>query len=459
MTQHRKSTLLKPLLHLICALLLCPFRKETRGTLALAFNNLFTSATKEQRLAMRAAKRAAEYGFQPRRIYVGKDEKELPIYRIAEPGEKGGSLYGVRNTTVETLGEFGLGTGGYFVYIYGVAIMFLFMAMMLVPVMMFFESKWYHGGHEHTYIFHKGSALCTWTVPMEVFDPLSGLNITHDITRCEVNKKLGLYYILAGMIFSFFTVTLRWKLAESIGTMDDNSQTAKDYAIEVTNPQPSTKDPEEWRKFFAQFGEVAGITVILANGELLECLARRRYIMMMLQYEAPEGSDYLQKLDVLKKDNLQAKVSTRTNRAPGSVKKGRATLGDAQRLQKSKEASMVLGTSWLKSELNRINASKVLNYMGFGLSADEWVEEARLNLDALGPCYDEIYPVARIICVFETMQAQQSCLVQLMSGSIAVRYNWETGIPGTSKFRGVQTLHVQQAEEPSDYCYANFQKV
>jgi hypothetical protein len=264
-------------------LVLCPFRKITRDTIALFFKNLVTSTTKDQRLAMRAAKKAAEYGFQPRRIYVGKDDNDLPIYRIAEPGEKGGSLYSVRNTNIETLGEFGLGTGAYFVYIWGIAIIFLFMAMMLVPVMMFFESKWYHGGHEHTYIFHKGSALCTWTVPMEVYDPSSHLNVTRDITRCEVSKKLGLYYILAGMVFLFFSLVLRWKLVESIGVMDDNLQTAKDYAVEVTNPQPGTKSPEEWRDFFSQFGEVASITVIIGNGELLECLARRRFIMLMLQ--------------------------------------------------------------------------------------------------------------------------------------------------------------------------------
>jgi hypothetical protein len=97
--------------------------------------------------------------------------------------------------------------------------------------------------------------------------------------------------------------------------------------------------------------------------------------------------------------------------------------------------------------------------MGFGRSADQWVQEAKLNLAALELCYDQIYPVARIVCVFESMRAQQKCLRNLMAGSLAVRCNWDTGLPEAAKFRGVQTLEVQQAEEPSDYCYANFQKV
>ena len=47
--------------------------------------------------------------------------------------------------------------------------------------------------------------------------------------------------LYAAIAFGFSTLTLRWKLLETITQMDESMQTAKDYAVEVLNTQRSPR--------------------------------------------------------------------------------------------------------------------------------------------------------------------------------------------------------------------------
>jgi hypothetical protein len=88
-----------------------------------------------------------------------------------------------------------------------------------------------------------------------------------------------------------------------------------------------------------------------------------------MQYEAVEGTDPLARLNDLRRPSLQAKVNTKGKRTGGAQSKG--GVGGRERLQGSKESKEEsneegsMGTCWMKNELNRINASKVLTVVGF----------------------------------------------------------------------------------------------
>ncbi|KAI2492655.1 hypothetical protein MHU86_21895 [Fragilaria crotonensis] len=71
--------------------------------------------------------------------------------------------------------------------------------------------------------------------------------------------------------------------------LDNASLTTTDYAVEVRNPPKDARDPDEWKQFFDQFGQVASITVALDNEELVRALLLRRTLMSKLEDLLPPG--------------------------------------------------------------------------------------------------------------------------------------------------------------------------
>jgi hypothetical protein len=67
-----------------------------------AIRRFLLPLTQEQKLSVKKAKREAKQKFQPRRVALGRGQ-----YRLAEPGELGGSRYQIYTTTMEDLGGFG----------------------------------------------------------------------------------------------------------------------------------------------------------------------------------------------------------------------------------------------------------------------------------------------------------------------------------------------------------------
>ena len=71
--------------------------------------------------------------------------------------------------------------------------------------------------------------------------------------------------------------------ARSIQKIDQNLQTTKDYAVEMHNPPTLVTDPEEYHKYFSQFGEVVYISVAVRNGTLLRTLADKVVLQSRLE--------------------------------------------------------------------------------------------------------------------------------------------------------------------------------
>jgi hypothetical protein len=65
--------------------------------------------------------------------------------------------------------------------------------------------------------------------------------------------------------------------------LDHSQQTTKDYSLQIRNPPKDSRDPEEWKAFFSQFGTVVSVTIVLDNQELLLQLLKRRKLIAQLE--------------------------------------------------------------------------------------------------------------------------------------------------------------------------------
>jgi hypothetical protein len=86
------------------------------------------------------------------------------------------------------------------------------------------------------------------------------------------------------MVFVWVAVYLMSKAAnrrERI--LDESQQTTKDYSVQVRNPPTDADDPDEWKKYFGQFGPVTSVTIVKDNEALLLQLLQRRKLIAQLE--------------------------------------------------------------------------------------------------------------------------------------------------------------------------------
>jgi hypothetical protein len=292
-----------PIVHSVVFLLtLCSSKRRKSAWKTLG--HLCTPLTNEQTNSLRKAKREAKESFQPRRVAVGKG-----VFRVAEQGESGGARYSLKTTTLADLGEFGLGVSGYFVHLSWLIRICLFMTAISIPSMMYFESDTYRKpGADSVPFYLFGSGVCTSVVDVMVRDK-AGLESLEPRNECPYTRTLGVLSLTSILGVALFVLAFKYMLKQTITSIDESQQTAQHYTVQVHDPVRScthsntfththvhthfythyttqdadASDPDEWYKYFSQYGEVASVTIALDNGALLRALAKRRKIKMMLQ--------------------------------------------------------------------------------------------------------------------------------------------------------------------------------
>jgi hypothetical protein len=268
---------------LLC-FLIAMFSRTQRINTWRALKQLCTPLTDAQKFQVKKAKREAKRAFQPRRIALGNGR-----FRVGEPGEVGGERYSIINATAHDLSGFGLHICGYFMHLKGLVVLCLFVTCTNLPSILYFRSDGYILPEDMAF-WLRGSAVCGG---IEGRAQVNALNQTVDIIRnpCPFTERLGIFGMVSVGGMAFFLVAIRFMLDREMENMDEKSQTAQDYSVVVKDPDHDARDPDEWHAFFSQFGEVASITVALRNGKLLRDLARQRYVRLMVEYEAPQGTD------------------------------------------------------------------------------------------------------------------------------------------------------------------------
>jgi hypothetical protein len=220
------------------------------------------------------------------------------------------------------------------------------------------------------------------------------------ITNCDITNQVGLVSY-ASLLFIFLAIFLLHQLIkrEQI-KLDYASLTTTDYAVEVTNPPPDARNPDEWKAFFDQFGQVASITITLNNDDLLRALLQRRKLLMALEELLPPG-----------------------------IKLNMSNLSEA--VEKTMPLTM-LQTIMMMDTSPSIK-SKI----------DNLDDRIRNDLS------QRHYRVTNVFVVFEKETSQIKALQALKVGGIHVVRNNVAVIQENLRFRGQFILSVDEPQEPS----------
>jgi hypothetical protein len=367
-----------------------------------------------ERCQARNSSKIAKDRFRPKQI-INADGTT----RLAEAGERGGILYRtVKATMGRDIAEFGIGIALYFTMMFGYFALLFVQFMAVLPSAVEYYGKAYSDGQPGVKLYLKGSAVCTRfeTITVHVTEDVvikghgqdifyaAGSNVTEEMHMCPLTRKQASLNMIS---LSCFTVlmTLFWRyLFNKVEAIDEESQTAQDYSIEVLDPEADANDPDEWYEFFSHFGEVASISVGLDNGDLLRALADSRV--------------------------HKIQKALRENHTFDDV-----TVDDLSQEDK-----------WLHTEVTK--TTKAIGKLMSVVDTDH-EHEHRMNTQFIEQAVQRTYSVSKIWCIFEHESGQRNCLGQLSNGIVPA---WlDIGdLPDKCRFRGTNVLSVREATEPTE---------
>lgn len=226
-------------------------------------------------------------------------------YSKAKPGHPDSTLYPPWTTPLVQLKDFGTGIAVYFETLLLLTGICLVAGLLYLPTILYYASDDYTETHSVFGWSLKGSLMC----PAPIWVPCSHCvledfadnpgrisNFTEDgllfvlkNTCSPLHWSQGLNHLVvmvfvAGSLFGLGFYQSKLELQ-----YDELVLTASDYSIQVDNPAPDVHDPEVYREFFEQFGEVEYITVARNNTDLLNALARRRALLQKAAFRTQGG--------------------------------------------------------------------------------------------------------------------------------------------------------------------------
>jgi hypothetical protein len=128
---------------------------------------------------------------------------------------------------------------------------------------------------------HAHISLATRFVTMECADYRDGL-LDLRLFNCpldavQVYCGFSVIVVLFCSLFHFVS-----KSADILEKIDADNQTACDYSVVINDPDADAYDPDEWRDYAQEYGEVLAVSVMLDNGDMLKRLARRRELALTI---------------------------------------------------------------------------------------------------------------------------------------------------------------------------------
>ncbi|GMH93040.1 hypothetical protein TrVE_jg7780 [Triparma verrucosa] len=360
----------------------------------------------------------------PNRVVKAGTKNE---FRKLEPGEvaEGSEPYGVFDTPLNELGDFGIGVLLYFKMLLFLGCLCVVLGLIGAYNLHYFDSKEYSSNRQNTlasFTILRGSAICDdYTT---VCTDTTGCTCTTDTSstpwavsgdgcalkkNCEFSAANAYVLLAVSFVFLIGNFIMGWSHDKIVVEADEAEQTAQDYSIMVNDPDANATDPDEWQKFFSQFGHVSYVTVALNNGTLLSLLAKRKAIMRQLGFETTAKKTEDQQID------FDAEENTRLyNLLPFHKKSAR-------------------GIVQLRHQL---------------LTVDAAIEKEAI---------DKNFTAARVFVVFENEKSQRRCLQRLTTGTIPAALEWVGELPPHMIFRGTNVLSVCEAPEPTDVIWENLE--
>jgi hypothetical protein len=353
----------------------------------------------------------------------------------AEPGEskKPTRLYPVLSTPEKDLADFGVGAGIYFWTLRMLSIILFIAGLMSSPNFLYFWSEDYNSVEEHSkYEVLRSSAICTdqpWkacpSCTRSQFDYFPATfdryaeAVTDDGTKltfirindCYISREAGVVSCIV-MLFVCISIYIMSQVAKrKEQSFDDAEQTASDYSVVVRNPPVDAKDPNEWYRFFSQFGHVTSITIALANKDLLTNLLERRQLVSGLEDILPPEVE----VDV---QNIDQGVWNKTFPVP-----------------------------WYWKLLGSIDGSTIHKKIA---AIEDLIE---------GDLSKKEYDVSEVFVVYEKEASQQKALKTLQIPRLQVLRNNVSALPQKEYvFRGTHVLRVVEPPEPSSVRWPELDK-
>jgi hypothetical protein len=203
--------------------------------------------------------------------------------------------------------------------------------------------------------------------------------------------------VILTLTYAYFYVMFKRFLV----TVTEMRQTSSDYSLVVNDPPSNAYDPDEWEQYFSPYGEVVAVTILVDNGELLERLAKRRYLKTMV--ESMGDKQY------------------------------RPSIGAQHRA--------------------------LLNSFGVGRDKVYYIEQYQQNEMALHIMMREEYQVTKVYVTFEHQAGQRGALMALQQGTLPAALDIAIGLPAEKFFRAgtehARVLDLKQAPEPGEILFQN----
>jgi hypothetical protein len=252
------------------------------------------------------------------------------------------------------------------------------------------------------------AALQNWTAlaaaataaGLPVSPPPAGdlASVVHRACYCsDIQLYTGVASLLVLVVAYYYFVT---HVSAKMDEVDAGNQTAADFTVCVEDPDPDARDPDEWRDYFSKYGAVAAVTVVLDNVDLLERLARRRFLMTRIM---SQGGDTRQSLPSVT-------------------------------------------TGWKRGLLAKL---------GLGKDKYHWIEQYNKNeLEVLAFLGHE-YFATKVYVTFDDEAARCACCNRLMQGAIPAQMNLAMDLPKEEWFRQANVLSLTEAPEPEAIHFNN----
>jgi Ca2+-binding EF-hand superfamily protein len=345
---------------------------------------------------------------QPKRIL----DKRSGKWRLSVPGEAG-AQFPLYSTKSSAFFDWGLGEGLYFSNVKWMTAFLFLVGMMNLPTASYYSSSDYSPFTQGAVNWKmRGSAVCTDQREVTV---IGGTNST--LQGCPLSLQQGIMDIGSTILFYIMvTIFSHWQDAKR-EKMDIAVQTAQDYSICIHDPDHDALDPDEWRAFFGQWGDVAVVTIAINNGRLLETVANRLEIKKQIEMHEREHQTHQKFLRCIK----------------GMPKPLRL----------------------------------LANRLGFGRDIAFWGAELFKNEATLLSLLHGQYQACKVFVSFATETGQRDCLTDLCTGTLNAMMDtaptWCAGlfkpVPKCNKFRGTNVLEVSESAEPHDVIWENIGRV
>jgi hypothetical protein len=342
-----------------------------------------------------------------------------PSFRKARRDESGGQLFSLTDFSFDSLAQFGLGVSVYLIQLGIVGLLTFLCGCILLPSIVSFAQSSYGVFWDHDPRL-LGSAACDAQVV------ITGITRGCDEseTSCSASYREGCELpeatIISDIVMACFVALVLFfnmGIDEIEDVLDEAVQTAQDYSVVVTDPEPDATDPEEWRVFFERYGRVRNVSVTKKNRGLHKLLLRKHLIMREI--------DPRQLSRVRDEVDLQAALNHLKSRSD--------SFNPSEIIEESE--------SWTIKFRHMLGFSRGLLYHLKHLCAvNKLIEKAS----------EKEYTACRVFVSFETEMEQRLCLKECATSHLEAILDISSSSKTRCKFRGVSVLNVSESAEPNN---------